>query len=123
MVIRPGKNILPVEAKCLDSVVSKRFSGHPSSFPYQHISRGVPLSMRRIRPRYLDPDSCDRPAAVDVLVREEPDEEEDDEEDDDEGDDQDDENDDEGYSEKPAFGRGIGPGGQDRALLGRRRDI
>jgi hypothetical protein len=82
--------------------------------------RGVPLGMRRMRPRYLDPDSCDRPVAVDVLVREEPDEEEDEEEeeeDDDEGDDQDDENDDEGYSEKPAFGREIAPGGQDRALL------
>jgi hypothetical protein len=57
--------------------------------------------MSRIHPECPDSDPCDRSAAADVALREEPDEEEDDEEDegnvtDDEGDD--DEEDDGGYS-------------------------
>ena len=54
--------------------------------------------MSRIHPEYLDPVPSDRPAAVDVLVREEPDDEEEEEDDGKEEDDEDEE-DDEGYSE------------------------
>ena len=53
--------------------------------------------MSRIHREYLDPETSDRSAAADVLVREEPDEEENEEDDEDEEDDE--ENDDEGYSE------------------------
>jgi hypothetical protein len=59
---------------------------------------GVPLGMSRIRPEFLGPDHSDRSVAVDVLVREEPDEEED-EEDRGEEEDDDKEEDNEGYSE------------------------
>jgi hypothetical protein len=52
-----------------------------------------------MNPEYLDPDSPDRSAAVDILLRQEPDEDENEEkEDEDEGDDDDEETDD-GYSE------------------------
>lgn len=54
--------------------------------------------MTRIHPECLDPVPYDRPAAADVLVREEPDEDVE-EEDDDEKDDYVDEDHDEGYSE------------------------
>ena len=57
--------------------------------------------MRRIRPKYLDPDPSNRSVTADVLVREEPDEEEEDEEDgekeNDEGNDKEHDN---GYSER-----------------------
>jgi hypothetical protein len=55
------------------------------------------LGMSRIHRGYLDPETSDRSAAADVLVREEPDEEENEE--DEEDDEDDEENDDEGYSE------------------------
>jgi hypothetical protein len=60
-------------------------------------ARGVPLSMSRIQPEFLDADPSSRSRAADVLVREEP-EEEDQE---DRGKEEDDEEteDDEGYSE------------------------
>jgi hypothetical protein len=59
--------------------------------------RGVPLGMHRMNPEHLNPDPSTLSAAVDVLLREEPDDEEDDEE----KHDRDEENDDpdEGYSE------------------------
>jgi hypothetical protein len=56
--------------------------------------------MSRIHPESPDSDPCDRSAAADVLLRQEPDEEEDEEED--EGDrkeDDEDEGTDDGYSE------------------------
>ncbi len=62
--------------------------------------RGLPLDMSRIHPECPDSDPCDRSAAADVVVRQEPDEED---EEDDEGDgkedNDDDDNDDDGYSE------------------------
>ena len=61
-------------------------------------ARGVPLSMSKPRPEYLDADSSSRSRATDVLVREEPEDEEDEEDDGNEEDDEDKE-DDEGYSE------------------------
>jgi len=60
--------------------------------------RGVPLSMNKICPEYLDADCSGRSVAANVLVREEPDDEEDDG-DDGTGEDDDDKEDDEGYSE------------------------
>ena len=57
---------------------------------------GVLLGMRRIRPKYLDPDPSDRSGTADVLVREEP-EEEDDEDNDEEDEEEEEEGD--GYSE------------------------
>jgi hypothetical protein len=61
-------------------------------------ARGVPLSMSKMCPEYLDADRSGRSVAADVLVREEPDDEEDDEDDGTSEDDEDQE-DDEGYSE------------------------
>ena len=58
--------------------------------------------MHRMNPEYLDPDSSDRSVAVDILVRQEPDEDEnEEEEEEDEGDakEEDDEESDDGYSE------------------------
>jgi hypothetical protein len=65
-----------------------------------HESRGVPLGMHRMNPKYLDPDSPDRSVTADILLRQEPDEEEE-EEDDGKKEDDDDEDDetDDGYSE------------------------
>jgi hypothetical protein len=54
--------------------------------------------MSRIRPEHLDATRSDRSVAVDVLVREQPDDEEDEEDDGKEEDDEDEEAD-EGYSE------------------------
>ena len=54
--------------------------------------------MSRIHPECLYPDHSDRPVAVDVFVREEPDDEEEEEDDGKEEDDED-KGDDEGYSE------------------------
>ena len=56
------------------------------------------MGMRRISPEYLDPNRADRCVAVDVLVRDEPDEEED-EDDNREEEDDDYKEDDDGYSE------------------------
>jgi hypothetical protein len=57
--------------------------------------------MSRICPESPDSDPFDRPAAADVLLRQEPDEEDDEEEDEDDGkeDDNDDDKNDDGYSE------------------------
>ena len=57
--------------------------------------------MSRIHPECPDSDPCDRSAAADVVLRQEPDEEEDEEEDEGDGkeDNDDDDNDDDGYSE------------------------
>jgi len=57
--------------------------------------------MYRIRLECLDTDTSDRPLAVDVLFRQEPEEEEDEEEDEGNGkqDDDDNDEDDDGYSE------------------------
>ena len=68
----------------------------PVSLTTLEVVRGVPLSMSKIRPEYLDATGSDCSVAIDALVREEPEEEEDDEEEDD---DDDDREDDEGYSE------------------------
>ena len=59
--------------------------------------QGVLLGMRRIRPKYLDPDPSNRSVTADVLVREEP--EEDDEDNDEEDDEDEDEEEGDGYSE------------------------
>ncbi len=60
--------------------------------------------MGRIHPECLDSDPSDRSVAVDVLLRQEPDEEEDEEEEEDEGDgkqdDDDEDGNDDGYSER-----------------------
>jgi hypothetical protein len=61
-------------------------------------ARGVPLSMSRKQPEFLDADPSSRSRAADVLVREEPEDEEEEEDDGKEEDDEDKE-DDEGYSE------------------------
>jgi len=61
-------------------------------------TRGVPLSMSRMQPEFLDADPSSRSRAADVLVREEQEDEEDEEDDRKEEDDEDKE-DDEGYSE------------------------
>jgi hypothetical protein len=61
-------------------------------------ARGVPLSMSRIQPKFLDADPSRRSRASDVLVREEPEDEEDEEDDGKEEDDEEKEDDD-GYSE------------------------
>ena len=56
--------------------------------------------MGRIHPECLDSDPSDRSVAVDVLLRQEPDEEEDEEEDEGDGKQDDDDDDtDDGYSE------------------------
>jgi hypothetical protein len=55
--------------------------------------------MTRIRSQRLDPNTSDRSARADVLLREEPDEEEDEEEDEGDRKDDEDENTDDGYSE------------------------
>jgi hypothetical protein len=55
--------------------------------------------MSRIRSETLDSESSDRSVAVDVLLRQEPDDEEDEEGDGEEEEDGEDEEDDEGYSE------------------------
>ncbi len=57
------------------------------------------MSMYRIRLECLDTDTSDRPVAVDVLFRQEPEEEEDEEEGDGNEDDDDNDEDDDGYSE------------------------
>ena len=59
-------------------------------------ARGVPLSMSRKQPEFLDADPSSRSRAAHVLVREEPEDEEDEEDDGKEGEDKED---DEGYSE------------------------
>ena len=58
--------------------------------------------MGRIHPECLDSDPSDRSVAVDVLLRQEPDEEEDEEEDEGDGkqDDDDEDGNDDGYSER-----------------------
>ena len=61
-------------------------------------ARGVPLSMSRIQPEFLNADPSDRSLGTNVLVRDEPDDEEDEEDDGKEEDDKYKE-DDEGYSE------------------------
>jgi hypothetical protein len=61
------------------------------------VSRGVPLTMSRIRPENLDPEISERSVDADVLLRQEPDEEE--EEDEGDGQEDDDDNSDDGYSE------------------------
>lgn len=61
--------------------------------------RGVPLDMSRIHPEYSDSDPCDRSAAADVVVRQEPDEEDDEEDQGDGAEDNDDDDNDDGYSE------------------------
>jgi|HubBroStandDraft_6_1064221.scaffolds.fasta_scaffold450010_2 hypothetical protein len=60
---------------------------------------GVPLGMSKIHPEYLGLDHSDREVAVDVLVRQEPDEEEEEDDGDGEEDDDDDDKEDDGYSE------------------------
>jgi hypothetical protein len=55
--------------------------------------------MSRIRPETLDSKISDRSVAVDVLLRQEPDDEEDEEDDGEEEEDGEDKEDDEGYSE------------------------
>ena len=57
------------------------------------------MSIYRIRLECSDPDTSDRPIAVDVLLRQEPEEEEDEEEGDGNEDDDDNDEDDDGYSE------------------------
>jgi hypothetical protein len=59
---------------------------------------GVPLGMSRIHPECPDSDPCDRSAAADVVVRQEPEEEDEDEDEGDGTEDNDNDNDD-GYSE------------------------
>jgi hypothetical protein len=59
---------------------------------------GVLLGMRRIRPKYLDPDPSNRSVTADVLVREEPEEDEEDD-DEEEDEDKDEEEEGDGYSE------------------------
>jgi hypothetical protein len=55
--------------------------------------------MSKIHPEYLGLDHSDREVAVDVLVRQEPDEEEEEDDGDGEEDDDDDDKEDDGYSE------------------------
>ena len=64
-------------------------------------SSGVPLSMNRTCPAWLDAHPSDRSVDAEVSLRQEPDEEEDDEEDEDDGkhDAEDDDPSDDGYSE------------------------
>jgi hypothetical protein len=59
----------------------------------------VPLGMSRIHPECLDSDPCDRSAAADVVVRQEPDEEDEEEDEGDGIEDNDDDDNDDGYSE------------------------
>ena len=80
------------------------FSVHPSQYLTERRrgqfgaarARGVPLSMSRIQPEFLDADPSSRSRAADVLVREEPEEEEEDNGKEEDGEDNED---DEGYSE------------------------
>jgi hypothetical protein len=57
------------------------------------------VGMSRMHSECLDSDLRDRSVAVDVILRQDPDEEEDEEEDDDHGKDDNDDDGDEGYSE------------------------
>jgi hypothetical protein len=62
--------------------------------------RGLPLDMSRIHTESLDSDPCDRSAAAEFVLRQEPDEEDEEEEEGDgKEDNDDDDNDDDGYSE------------------------
>jgi hypothetical protein len=62
--------------------------------------RGLPLDMSRIHPGSSDSDLCDRSAAAEFVLRQEPDEEDEEEEEGDGKEDKDDDdNDDDGYSE------------------------
>ncbi len=57
------------------------------------------MGMSGMHSECLDSDTPDRSVAVDVILRQDPDEEEDEEEDDDDGKDDNDDDGDEGYSE------------------------
>jgi len=61
--------------------------------------RCVPLGMSRTHPECLDSDPSDRSVAIDVLLRQGPDEEEEEDEGEGQKDDDDDDKDDDGYSE------------------------
>ena len=64
-----------------------------------HGLRGLPLDTSRIHPECPDSDPCDRSAAADVVVRQEPDEEDEEEDEGDGTEDNDDDDNDDGYSE------------------------